>query len=69
MRLIVNLLSRIPEQGADKVGYLAFSSAVAGVTGNFFIGSKASQADAYALDVDNQDRLWNVSADLTGLAS
>src|SRR5258708_34955836 len=69
LRFILNVISRSPEQAASKVAYLAFSSDVVGVSGGFFIGNKARQPAAYALNAENQDRLWQEGAEMTRCAT
>jgi NAD(P)-dependent dehydrogenase (short-subunit alcohol dehydrogenase family) len=56
-----------PEQGADTVVYLAASPEVDGVTGKYFVKRKAVRSSRESDDHEVQERLWQVSAELTGL--
>jgi len=57
-----------PEQGADTAVYLASSPDVEGVTGRYFAGRKAKRSNKSSYDTAATARLWDVSADLVGLA-
>ncbi len=57
-----------PEQGAETSLYLATSPEVASVSGQYFDRKRATRADAQAYDESVQRRLWQISAELTGLA-
>jgi NAD(P)-dependent dehydrogenase (short-subunit alcohol dehydrogenase family) len=57
-----------PEKGADTVVWLASSPEVDGVSGKYFLRRKPSRTSAEARDRTVQDRLWQVSADLTHIA-
>ena len=57
-----------PEQGADTIVYLASSPEVEGVTGGYFVKRKAVRSSRESYDRAVQERLWQVSAELTGLA-
>jgi NAD(P)-dependent dehydrogenase (short-subunit alcohol dehydrogenase family) len=56
-----------PEQGADTVLYLATAAEVDGVTGKYFEKRREQQPSRLALDDGEAQRLWRVSADLTGV--
>jgi retinol dehydrogenase 14 len=56
-----------PAQGAQTSVYLATSPEVEGVTGMYFAQSRPAQPAAISTAVDTQERLWKVSAELTGL--
>ncbi len=53
-----------PEKGAQTSLYLATSSAVDGVTGQYFDNKKQGRANPIAYDEATQDRLWNLSEKL-----
>jgi len=57
-----------PDQGAQTPVYLAMSPDVEGVTGEYFDSKRSTRANAQAYDESIQRRLWQISADLTGLA-
>jgi NAD(P)-dependent dehydrogenase (short-subunit alcohol dehydrogenase family) len=58
---------RTPGQGADTVVYLASSPDVEGATGGYYIKRKLSAPSAAAQDQATARRLWEISAELTGL--
>jgi NAD(P)-dependent dehydrogenase (short-subunit alcohol dehydrogenase family) len=58
---------RSSEQGADTSIYLATSPEVAGVSGGYFVDRKPSPPHRLAMDLDARQRLWDVSAEMTGL--
>jgi NAD(P)-dependent dehydrogenase (short-subunit alcohol dehydrogenase family) len=58
-----------PEQGAETAIYLASSPEVEGVTGKYFTKKKEIRSIKQSYDPEVQQRLWEVSARLTGLAA
>jgi NAD(P)-dependent dehydrogenase (short-subunit alcohol dehydrogenase family) len=56
-----------PAQGAETPVYLASSPAVAGVSGEYFYKKKPIRANALAYDAQVAKRLWQVSAEMTGI--
>jgi retinol dehydrogenase-14 len=65
---IVNRFQLSPEQGAQTSIYLASSPEVEGVSGKYFVDSHPVPSSAASYDEAAQKRLWEVSAELTGLA-
>lgn len=59
--------SRTPEQGADTAVYLATSPAVAAVSGKYFSDRREIQPSLAAQDDEAARRLWQISAELTGV--
>lgn len=57
-----------PEEGAKTIIYLAASSAVAGVNGEYFYKSRLHKPTVHALNDGDGERLWAVSAELAGLS-
>jgi len=57
-----------PGQGADTVVYLASSPNVEGVTGGYFVKRMLRSPSQAARDPATARRLWEISAELTGLA-
>ena len=55
------------EQGAQTSVYLASSPAVDGVTGKYFAQCKPRASSPASYDEEAQKRLWQVSAQMTGL--
>ena len=56
-----------PEQGAETLIYLASSSNVAGVTGKYFVKKRPVQSSRASYNQTVAQRLWHISAHLTGL--
>jgi retinol dehydrogenase 14 len=57
-----------PARGAETSVYLASSPAVEGVTGQYFADRKANRSHKSSYDAATTARLWDVSADLVGIA-
>ncbi len=64
---LVSPFLKSPEQGAATSIYLASSPEVEGVTGKYFIDKKPVNSSQVSYDQDAAKRLWQVSAQLTGL--
>lgn len=65
-----NLFGRFtlsPEEGAQTSLYLATSSDVAGVTGQYFYRCKPKPSSRASYDVQAQRHLWDMSAEMVGL--
>lgn len=58
-----------PERGADTPVYLASAHGAEGVSGQYFANQKPERANKSAYDPRRNKRLWQVSADLVGLAA
>ena len=56
-----------PEEGARTSVYLASSPEVEGITGHYFTRCKAKRSSDASYDREASVRLWDVSANLTGL--
>lgn len=65
---LVNLRGVSPEEGARTSIYLATSSEVEGVTRKYFVEQKAVPSSEASYDEATARRLWQVSAELTGLS-
>ena len=59
---------RSPERGADTAVYLASAPEVEGVTGRYFADRRPKTSSKASYDTATAVRLWQVSADLVGLA-
>lgn len=57
-----------PEEGADTQLWLATSDDVTGITGKYFVRRRETRPSAAATDDQAARRLWEVSAQMTGLA-
>jgi len=66
---VLSLFTIKAEDGAKTSIYLASSPEVQGVTGKYFDKSKPKQSPAVSYDEAAQKRLWDVSEQLTGLAT
>jgi retinol dehydrogenase 14 len=55
-----------PRQGADTVVYLASSDAHIGITGKYFANRKETRTSDISYDKAAQERLWEMSVELTG---
>lgn len=55
-----------PERGARTALYLATSPAVEGVNGKYFIWEKEAPSVPISHDEVSQERMWEISAELTG---
>ena len=64
---IVNLFALNPEEGAVTSTYLATSPEVEGVTGKYFVKKQAVASSPRSYDEAAARRLWDVSAQLTGV--
>jgi len=67
VKRLVNLWAIDVDEGAQTAIYLATSPDVAGVTGKYFVEDKAVQSSPASYDRAAAGRLWQVSAELTGL--
>ena len=56
-----------PEEGARTSVYLASSPEIEGITGHYFTRCKAKRSSDASYDREASVRLWDVSANLTGL--
>jgi NAD(P)-dependent dehydrogenase (short-subunit alcohol dehydrogenase family) len=64
---VVHLFGRSPKQGAETVVYLASSPEVEGVSGKYFFDKQPIETSAISYDRKTAQRLWKVSAQMTGL--
>lgn len=58
-----------PARGAQTSVYLASSPDVDGVTGKYFVKCREVPSSAASQDINAQERLWQISAELTGLTA
>jgi retinol dehydrogenase 12 len=56
-----------PEEGADTLIWLATSKDVEGITGKYFVRRRDTRSSDVSYDKVVATRLWEVSADMTGL--
>lgn len=67
LSVVSRLFGVSPEEGAYNSLYLATSPEVEGVTGKYFEKFAAQPSAPISYDVNVQERLWQISAELTGL--
>jgi NAD(P)-dependent dehydrogenase (short-subunit alcohol dehydrogenase family) len=65
---IVGLAAISPEKGAQTMIYLASAEEMAGVSGKYFDKKKAVSSSELSYDTAAQKRLWEMSAEMVGLA-
>ena len=65
---LFRLFSTTPEKGAETSVYLASSSEVEGVTGQYFANKKPVASSKASYDEASAKRLWRVSEEMTGLS-
>ncbi|MEZ4849857.1 MAG: SDR family oxidoreductase [Bacteroidia bacterium] len=61
MYRMFSVFLKTPEQGAKTSVYLASSAEVEGVSGKYFVGSKAKRSSEESYDLRLQEQLWEVS--------
>jgi NAD(P)-dependent dehydrogenase (short-subunit alcohol dehydrogenase family) len=66
---VVGLFMKSPEQGAATQIYLASSPDVEGVTGKYYVDCKPAQSSAESYDTAIARRLWDISAEMTGVGA
>jgi retinol dehydrogenase 12 len=67
-KAVMPIFALSPEKGAETTIYLASSLEVATVSGQYFYKCKPKRSSQASYDVAAQERLWQVSEQLTGLA-
>jgi NAD(P)-dependent dehydrogenase (short-subunit alcohol dehydrogenase family) len=67
--MIFRVIGKPPEDAARTAILLASDPSLAGVSGKAFYDEREVQTSLRARDVATQQRLWQVSAELTGLAA
>jgi len=65
---IIKRFLQTPEQGAQTALYLATAPEVDGVSGKYFARKKETRSVPMSYNVALQERVWEISARLTGLA-
>ena len=71
-RPFLGLITRVlltPEQGARTALYLATAPAVEGVSGHYFVREKEARSVPLSYNVALQERMWAISALLTGVTA
>jgi NAD(P)-dependent dehydrogenase (short-subunit alcohol dehydrogenase family) len=65
---LIRPFMKSPERGAQTSIYLASAPEVATATGGYYVDRRPRRSSARSYDADVAARLWQVSADLVGLA-
>ncbi|MEP7291122.1 MAG: SDR family oxidoreductase [Chloroflexota bacterium] len=71
LRLVMKVMHRFsitPSKGAETILYLATSPEVEGITGKYWDKCKAIPSSPESYNEADQKRLWDVSAEMTGLS-
>ena len=66
MEMVHALAAKSPQEGAVTPIYLASSPEVAGVNGGYFVDKEVVASSPCTYDEDAQERLWRISAEMTG---
>src|SRR6266700_2484108 len=66
---VARLFMKTPAQGAETPVYLASSPEVEGITGRYYANRKPKTSSTASCDTTASARLWQVSADLTGMTA
>jgi NAD(P)-dependent dehydrogenase (short-subunit alcohol dehydrogenase family) len=69
MSIVQGIAGKSPQEGAATNIYLAAAPEVKGITGKYWEKKKPLKSNKASYDVDVQNRLWEVSAQLTGLTA
>ena len=67
VRLLTRLMSRSPRRAASAIAALGTSGRFLHATGGFYKGTKLASSSRASRSVDDQHRLWERCAELTGL--
>ena len=66
-RFMQTLIGRSPERGAETLVYLAASPEAAGISGAYWADLEQKNSSAVSHDREQQRRLWEYSAEITGV--
>lgn len=69
LKFLVKLTAGRPERGGEAIDYLVFSPDLSKVTGKYFNGMKETASTTSSQDRAAAEKLWKISADLTGIGS
>lgn len=65
--MIAKVMAKSPKDGAKTSIHLAASDELRSVSGQYFIKSKPVESNPPSYDKDAQQKLWDISLDMTGL--
>lgn len=63
----VNLLLENPQNGGERIAYLATSDEVKEISGRYFYKTEEREIDISAQESDKTEKLWKLAEELTGL--
>ena len=66
-RFMQSLIGRSPDKGAETLVHLAASPEAAGINGKYWADMKPLRSIDISYDREQQQRLWNFSAEITGV--
>jgi NAD(P)-dependent dehydrogenase (short-subunit alcohol dehydrogenase family) len=66
-RIVMGFIGKSAEEGAQTPIYLAADNGIKGVTGKYFVECEQVRSAPHSYDVDAEQRLWDISLELTGL--
>jgi retinol dehydrogenase-14 len=66
---MARVFMKTPAQGAGTPVYLASSPQVEGISGRYFVNRKPKTSSSASYDTTAAARLWQVSAELTGMTA
>jgi NAD(P)-dependent dehydrogenase (short-subunit alcohol dehydrogenase family) len=64
---LIRFIAKSPKEGAETLIYLASSPEAEGVSGKYFANKRAVRSSANSHDEETARRLWQASAELTGI--
>ncbi|MDZ7844933.1 MAG: SDR family oxidoreductase [Anaerolineales bacterium] len=64
---LVQVFAKSPQEGAETSVYLAASPRVEGVSGKYFQDKEMVSSSAVSYDQETAERLWEISAEMTGI--
>ena len=67
IKIAQRFAAKTPEQGAETLVYLSSSLDVNGISGKYWDNKKAIKSSSISYDREQQTRLWEVSAEVTGI--
>lgn len=68
-KVIQKLFARSEGKGAETSVFLCTSPDVKGISGKYFVDKKQRKTAQIADDLDQQEKLWTISAELTGIVA
>lgn len=66
-QVILRMLAKSPEQGAQTTIYCAVAEELEGVTGKYFSDCKERELKKFAEDDEAAEKLWRISAQMVGI--